>query len=160
MKTKAKDFILVEGRKMTLDEAIIGGWVKLREIDNYPHKHSRFIARASDCFWDIGEKLYASRTNCRKCGKKVEECRQSYAIPTCFGCLPPPDNLWPTYRSQKACLTFSACSQMTGHASRTWNACAGRLPTLARSANGRASPIASPTGPACCAARTAIRIPA
>lgn len=30
---------------------------------------------------------------CRTCGKLVEEARRCYAIPTCYGCLPPPEPL-------------------------------------------------------------------
>jgi hypothetical protein len=30
---------------------------------------------------------------CVECGQPVEEARECYALPTCFACLPPPDEL-------------------------------------------------------------------
>lgn len=69
MKIKVKDRIkLSDGQVMTLGEALDLGLLILKEVDNYPHKKPRHIARekGGDLFWEVGETLYKSR-----CGIKV-----------------------------------------------------------------------------------------
>jgi hypothetical protein len=34
-----------------------------------------------------------TRLGCHTCGKPVERPRRCYAVPTCYGCLPPPEIL-------------------------------------------------------------------
>jgi hypothetical protein len=64
VKTRAQDKIRLSSEQvLTLGEALDANLVKLKEIDNYPHKHPRYIARdtTGDLFWDVGQKLYESR---------------------------------------------------------------------------------------------------
>jgi hypothetical protein len=64
-RTRARDNIrLASGETLTLGEAIDRKLVVLKTIDNYPHKYPRYIAREvnADFFWDIGAKLYETRT--------------------------------------------------------------------------------------------------
>lgn len=42
---------------------------------------------------DYARRLCPTPPSCSGCGKTVEESRRSYAVPTCYSCLPPPPSL-------------------------------------------------------------------
>ena len=61
-KVRASDRIrLSNGQAITLGEAIDSGKVFLKEIDNFPHKHPKYIASDGESVWEINQKLYESR---------------------------------------------------------------------------------------------------